>query len=702
MSGPQQLATDKVVHDLSLKGLYHPSPLTVAHTGVLSQASAKQYEENKQGAVVEKSAESAIAGQPVDGKVHLESSSPGDVNTSQAQRRPWRDLINPLKRKVIPPVPFHREQSREYRAGFLSALTFTWIQPLLAIGYQRALEANDIWQVSPDRAVDGLATKFKACVAKRRSQPRSKLDPLLLAIIDAFYIDFVVGGATCLCAGCLQILTPFVLKYLIRYVQQAFNARSGGAKPNVGNGIGLVLGIAAMQLLQSICTNQYFYRGMLLGGQARSVLISCIFDKALNLSARSKTDDGSDSKGWNNARINNLMSTDSARIDNACVTFHRCWVAPIQVAVALTLLCINLSYSALVGFALIVCAMPLLSRAIKALMVRRKLINKITDQRVHLTQETFTAIRMVKFFAWEPKLLERLSGLRRAETRRISTLLAIRNAILATAIVLPIIASMLTFITYSLTNHTLDPAPIFSSLALFSALGTPLEILPVAVGRLVDALASVKRLLHFFDAEEIEDTITWNSEQLAAISIGDGEFTWEGASATKSTIHDDVGQNAGFHNPFKIVDINVSIGRKEFVAVIGEVGSGKSSLLAALAGEMRKTQGVLTLGASRAFCAQQPWIQNATVRENILFGQELDEERYHTILRACALQRDIELLSHGDATEIGERGVTLSGGQKQRVNLARACYYNADVVLLDDPLSAVDTHVGKHIFEEGE
>jgi ABC-type multidrug transport system fused ATPase/permease subunit len=151
--------------------------------------------------------------------------------------------------------------------------------------------------------------------------------------------------------------------------------------------------------------------------------------------------------------------------------------------------------------------------------------------------------------------------------------------------------------------------------------------------------------------------------------------------------------------PFRITDMDFTVGRHELMAVIGTVGSGKSSLLAALAGDMRKTAGSVTLGAGRAFCPQYAWIQNATVKENIVFGREFNQNWYDKVVDACALRPDFEMLPHGDQTEIGERGITVSGGQKQRLNIARAIYFDADIILMDDPLSAVDAHVGRHIMD---
>ena len=686
------------------------------------------------------------------------ASSASRSNAVEEPRRTWGEKLNPFKRKTLPPVPAERAVSREYQAGFLSLLYFQWMAPLMSVGYQRPLELNDIWAVNPDRSVDVMAARLKEAMKRRNANP-GKLDPLAMAIYDTFKKDFWIGGACQLTAGCMQVLTPFTLRYLITFVEEAYIAKiNGGASPSVGRGVGLVIGITSMQMVQSLCMNHFFYRGMLVGGQARSTLIACIFEKAMKLSGRAKAGgrDTSNSgkileatsgngEGWGNGRINNLMSTDTSRIHLASVTFHRCWTAPIQVLLTLALLCINLTYSALTGFAFICLMMPLLARAIRSLMARRKAINKLTDQRIQLTQEIFSSVRFVKYFGWETSFLDRLAKIRKLETGKLFLLMALRNGILSVSVMLPILASMLTFITYYLSNHVLNAAPIFSSLALFNALGVPLEMLPVAIGRVVDASASLKRISEFLDAEELQDEATWDPEDSNAITVDHAAFTWEqntsqhaegnaegppkGDKQTRdenkaamerskelerqSKILSNVARpptnsttppsgnsiNEEENLPFQIKNINLSIGRNELIAVIGSVGSGKSSLLSALAGDMRKTSGSVTFGSSRAFCPQYAWIQNTTVKQNVVFGRDFDEEWYNAVIDACALRPDLEMLPSGDMTEIGERGITVSGGQKQRLNIARAIYFNADVVLMDDPLSAVDAHVGRHIMD---
>lgn len=498
-----------------------------------------------------------------------------------------------------------------------------------------------------------------------------------------------------------------MLRYLIRFATDAYVANiENNPAPPIKNGIGLALGITFMQVLQSLCISHFIYRGMMMGGQSRGVLIGLIYDKAMVISGRAKagatkdsmmpeTDeqdektkdieeddpkakgkngkkkgkrgrDIKDGTGWPNGRIVNLMSVDTYRVDQACALFHMCWTSPISCIITLVLLVVNLTYSALAGFALLVIGVPLLTRAIQSLFRRRKSINKVTDQRVSLTQEIIQSVRFVKYFGWETAFLERLAEIRSKEIYSIQVLLAIRNAINAVSMSLPIFASMLSFITYSLTNHNLAPAEVFSSLALFNGLRIPLNLLPLILGQVIDAWSSLKRVEEFLLEEEQEEDVILKPEGEHAIEMHNATFTWErspgdaakekaaamekkdkaAANAAKSEKVPENKPAAGSsgedtastlveeREPFKLTDLNFTAGRNELLAVIGTVGCGKSSLLASLAGDMRKTSGDVVFGASRAFCPQYAWIQNTSLQNNIIFGKDMDRDWYKDVIRA--------------------------------------------------------------------
>lgn len=624
----------------------------------------------------------------------------GDENAKKS----WSQRLNPLRWGAVPPVPDEREVSPEYTASWFSKLFFAWQGSLMRTGYKRPLQQNDIWKVNPNRSVYKMSAEVKAAF-QRRAKSGSKY-ALLLALNEVHMKEFWLGGLFQFFSTLFQTFAPFTLRYLIAYATEAYLAAADGTpQPNIGRGLGLVFGVTIMQILSTLCTNHFIYRGMLVGGEARASLISLIYEKSMTVSGRARAGglaitadpenaNGSaaekkktskfgkknkktkeagpkagvsgDGIGWGNGRVVSLMSVDTYRVDQACGLFHMLWTAPIACILTLVLLLINLSYSALSGFALLVIGMPALTRAIKSLFRRRQKINKVTDQRVSLTQEILQAVRFVKYFGWESSFLKRLGELRTKEIGMIQKLMSIRNGIMAVSISLPIFASMLSFITYTLTDNGLQASTVFSSLALFNGLRMPLNLLPLVIGQVTDAWNSLKRIQEYLLLEEQTDEATFDYEAKSAVELRNAEFTWErtptqdaekvsaltqpgkpgatkkeakaaqkAAKAAQKEMDDNDGSTlVEDREPFKLQDINFEIGRNELVAVIGTVGSGKTSLLAALAGDMRRTRGETILGASRAFCPQSAWIQNSTVKENILFGKDLDRSWYKQVIKA--------------------------------------------------------------------
>lgn len=655
----------------------------------------------------------------------------GDLIDSRLQRK-WSRWLNPLRLQKIPPVPEERSVCPEYGAGIFSIISFQWIASLMhvsfhslqwqseflerkstltradiKVGYLRPIEEQDIWRVNPDRAAERLVGRFQDAYRRQLEQGERNQNEhrnlLLISLYETFQYEIWVGGICQLISVIMSVLTPLATRYLISFASDVYNAKHSGLPgPGIGRGIGIVIGITCMQVLQSLGNNHFMYKGMIVGGQAKAVLASVIFNKALKLSGRAKS-------RWSNGRILTLLSVDVDRINIASGMLHILWTAPLTIILTLVILAINIGYSALSGYALLVIGTPFLAYSIRSLVKRRKTINKLTDQRVSLSQELLESIRIVKFLGWETSFLSRLTEIRGREIKEIQLLLAIRNAILCVSLSLPVFASMLSFITYSLSGHALTPSRIFSSVALFNGLRNPLNLLPQVISQVTDAWTAIHRIQDFLQEEERREDVKFDEGIDQAIRLNNVSFTWETVSSEgqggntqrplsepqKSQARDEKGEP----EPFKLENLTLSVKPNELIAVIGSVGSGKSSLLSALAGEMRLTAGEARIRSSTAFCPQRAWIHSTSIKNNILFGKEYNEKWYDEVVDACALNTDFEMLPAGDETEVGERGITLSGGQKQRLDIARAVYSNTDIILMDDPLSAVDAHVGRHLMD---
>ncbi|KAE8330642.1 P-loop containing nucleoside triphosphate hydrolase protein [Aspergillus sergii] len=624
--------------------------------------------------------------------------------------------LYPLRSSKTPPVPQERQVSREYGANLASLITFQWITPIVKLGYKRELEIQDIWTVNPTRSVSILSNRLDEAFTGRFERGGKR--PLAWALYDTLKTGLCIGILCQILSMCLLVLAPFVVRRLIEFAMDAYTSQHNNLPgPSLGKGMGLVIGLVTMQLVQSLSSNQAFYQSLIAGGQLKAVLTPKIFSKAMRLSGRARA---GNKTGYSDGRITTLMAVDLSRLEKGCASLHILCATPIALVIALVTLLVNIGYSALAGYAFLVAITSLLTFAIRSIIMRRKAINTITDKRVSLTQEILKNVRFIKFFAWENSFLERLRMTRKLEIDSLRRFLTTRHSITVSFTSMANFASLLSFMTYALSGHTLSSDRIFASLAVFNAMRLPLSMMNVVVTSTTDAVTSLNRLQEFLLAEEREDFITWDRNMEKAFEFEKASFTWDSvldmeveapgvnsvpvpASASPVSSWDGATKPASEskdNRPFGLMDIDFQAAPGELIAVIGTIGSGKSSLLGALAGEMRLTTGSVRMSTAPAFCPQYAWIQNTTIRNNILFGQEYDKVRYDQVIDACALRADLATFSDGDQTEIGERGITLSGGQRQRLNIARAIYSNCNIILLDDPLSAVDANVGLHIMNQ--
>ena len=308
------------------------------------------------------------------------------------------------------------------------------------------------------------------------------------------------------------------------------------------------------------------------------------------------------------------------------------------------------------------------------------------DRRVKLINELLSGMKVLKMYSWESPFIEKIVGIRGNELHSMKWVQYLDSFLFFTWNSAPFLVAITSFVTYIYIdpeNNILDAQTAFVSLSLFNSLQAPFFLIPYAVQCVVQAGVSVKRINKFLNSEELDLNNVTKDEMEEAVVAKNAYYTW--GQRTDSPL---------------LKNINFSIKKGSFVAVVGRVGSGKSSLLSALLGEMQRTNGFVNISKSLAYVSQEAWIRNMTLKDNILFQKRYNSSFYNKVLSCCALEADLEQLAGGDQTEIGEKGINLSGGQKQRVNLARAVYANKELYLLDDPLSAVDSHVGKHIFEK--
>ncbi|XP_029134337.1 ATP-binding cassette sub-family C member 3 isoform X2 [Labrus bergylta] len=600
----------------------------------------------------------------------------------------------------------------EATAGFLSTITFWWFTSMAIKGYKMPLEAKDLWSLnerdSSKMMVPKLLKEWEKEQSKAKSDPNlssqalySKPPPsttnhvgggetspeevevllsnkkaaprqpsFLRSLIKAFGPYFLIGSAFKFLQDVITFVNPQLLRMLISFTKDK-------TAPNWW-GYALAFLMFFTAFLQTLILHRHFQYCFVTGMNVRTAIIGAIYRKALvitNAAKRSSTV----------GEVVNLMSVDAQRFMDLTTFLNMLWSAPLQIMLALYFLWQTLGASVLAGVAVMIMLIPL--NAVIAMKTRAYQVEQMQykDSRIKLMNEILNGIKVLKLYAWENSFKEKVLAIRQKELnvlRKTAYLGALSTMAWTSA---PFLVALTTFAVYVTVDetHILDAERAFVSLSLFNILRFPLNMLPQVISSLVQASVSLKRIQNFLSHDELDlnSIDRKNTPTDFSVTVVNGKFTW--AKEDPPVLH----------------NINVMAPQGSLLAVVGHVGCGKSSLISALLGEMEKLEGEVSIRGSVAYVPQQAWIQNATLRDNILFGRPFDDQKYCCVMNACALTPDLEVLPGGDMTEIGEKGINLSGGQRQRVSLARALYSDADVYLLDDPLSAVDAHVAKHIFD---
>ncbi|RKP10579.1 multi drug resistance-associated protein MRP [Thamnocephalis sphaerospora] len=574
----------------------------------------------------------------------------------------------------------------EERANIYSIITFHWMSPLLALGYRTPLTTEDLWPVSKNIRARTTSEKFQGLWERQQQRENPSL---FRAILSAFGDRMAFGGFCKFIHDLLAFVQPVLLRHLLDFVSSyETNTPDPAYRGFLISGLMFVSAVTQTAFLQ-----QYFQQMAVVGMNVRTAVSTAIYRKALCLSNTSR-------QRYTVGEIVNIMSVDSQRFMDVCTFMHLLWSSPLQITLALYNLYYTLGWSVFAGVAVMMLSIPLnafITSRLRQLQVQQM---KNKDQRTKLMDEILNGIKVIKLYAWERSFLKKIFHVRNDLELKTLQKYGVGNAMLNFVINLaPVLVMLSTLGIYALfdaqSHGPLTARLIFVSLSLFNLLGFPLAVFPQVITMVVEASVSLSRVHAFLTSEELGKWSVWrlampkgedgatSRDEKDMVVVRNGVFNWD---------NEDLGA---------VLDgIDFSCDHGTLLAVVGRVGAGKSSLLSALLGDMVKVGGDVTIKGKVAYAPQQPWIMNATLRENITFGHDYDPDFYEKTIEACALRQDIEMLPGGDQTEIGEKGINLSGGQKARVSLARAVYAMADVYLLDDTLSAVDSHVGRHIFDK--
>ena len=404
-----------------------------------------------------------------------------------------------------------------------------------------------------------------------------------------------------------------------------------------------------------------------------------IYTKALRLSSAAR-------RKFTIGEITNFMSVDAERFLSNFVMVSELWSSPLCLALAMVMLYNELGVASFVGVAVLLVVTPLNVWGSKKGQDFETKHMEFRDRRMKDMNELLNGIKVLKMYAWEKPFVDKIMAVRTGEISLLQKAFKLYCVVFTFSFgCVSFMVAVGVFACYAWLhpNEPLDAQKIFVSITLFNLVRLSLIMLPCAIVDTIKLVVSVKRISDFLNADETHpEAVGKNTQDVDnAIEFRNASFSWTSGS---EDVH--------------LQRVDVDIKKGSLVAVVGVVGSGKSSLLSALLGDMEVVEGHVNAAGSVAYVPQQAWIQNMSLKDNVLFDSRYDVQKYEQAIDACALTDDLKILAAGDSTEIGENGINLSGGQKQRVSLARAVYSNADVYLLDDPLSAVDAHVGKHLF----
>ena len=561
-------------------------------------------------------------------------------------------------------------------ADVFSILTFGWMTPLMKEGYKKYLTQDDLWNL---RKRDTAKVTGTSLGDNWESELEKKHPSLWWAMFRSFGGPYFRATIIKTLSDILQFVQPQLLRLLIQFV--ASHHRAGATPEPIVRGVAIAIGMFLVSIGQTVFLHQYFQRAFETGMRVRSALTAMIYAKSMKLS-----NEGKASKSTGD--IVNYMAVDAQRLQDLTQYGQMLWSAPFQMVLCMVSLYELVGISMLAGVGVMILMIPLnglIARIMKNLQ-KKQMKNK--DKRTRLTTEILNNMKSIKLFAWSQAFMSKLTFVRNEEElktlRKIGAAQAFASFAWSTT---PFLVSCSTFAIFVLIrDEPLTTEMVFPALTLFNLLGFPLAMLPMVITSIVEASVAVGRLTSFFTAEELQpDAVSMRD---AAASIGDesvrirdATFAWDRNDSRKC-----------------LQDINYTARKGELSCIVGRVGAGKSSFLEAILGDVWKIHGEVTVYGGIAYVAQQAWVMNASVRDNIVFGHRWDPGFYEKTLHACALNEDLKTLPDGDQTEVGERGISLSGGQKARLTLARAVYARADVYLFDDVLSAVDQHVGRHLI----
>ncbi|XP_056140091.1 multidrug resistance-associated protein 5 isoform X3 [Lampris incognitus] len=652
----------------------------------------------------------------------------GKHREDESPRSKYQDSVRQFK----PIRSTSKHQHPVDNAGLFSFMTFNWLTPLVVHAHKkRQLLLEDVWPVSPRESCHVNRLRLTALW---ESEVRLKGDQASLCkVVWSFCRTRLLLSILCLTVTQLAGFSgpAFVVRRLLEYTQRE--------QPDLLYGLLLVLGLLTTELVRSWSLALTWALNYRTGSRLRAAFLSMAFQKILRLrSIREKS----------LGQLVNMCSSDGQRMFEAAAVGSLLAGGPLVAVLGMAYNLFILGPTSLLGSAVFILFYPTMMFSSRLTAYFRRKVVAVTDRRVQKMNEILNNIKFIKMYAWVKAFCQDIRRIREEEQKLLEQTGYFQSITVGVAPIVVVIASVATFSAHMLLGYDLTAAQAFTVVTVFNAMTFALKVTPFSVKSLSEGSVAIERFKSLFLMSEVEMLRASPQDPCVVVEMRDVSLAWEisGPSvqssprvtpaidatarnsrrekcADRRVLQEEVRgsllcggdlasdpeeeeEEESPHLPPLPVPrlhstlhcINLTIQQGKLVGVCGSVGSGKTSLISAILGQMTLLEGRVAVRGDFAYVSQQPWILNATLRDNILFGKEYQEDRYKCVVSACCLRPDLALLPDSDLTEIGERGANLSGGQRQRVSLARALYSDRDIYILDDPLSALDAHVGNHIF----
>ncbi|XP_008188570.1 multidrug resistance-associated protein 4 isoform X1 [Acyrthosiphon pisum] len=607
-------------------------------------------------------------------------------------------VITDADNKVI------RPQNPRKNANIFEIISFSWLLNLFKTGQKRDLEEDDLYTTLNDHSSSLLGNELekKWRLELANAHKKNRNPSLLRILIGIFGYEFMFYGFILFVdKGILRVSQPLFIGGIISY----FN-------PNDSDKVDLAYAlICAFGLAFSIFISIILYHAAQIeilhcGMKIRVACCSIIYRKLLRLS---HTAIGNTTVG----RVINLLSNDVSRFDKSATFLHYIWICPLHMILVTYLLWQEIGVSSLLPIVVLCFVIWFQAMLGRKLRGQRKKTAKKTDERIRLMNEIISGIKVIKMYTWEIPFGKLIEYLRKMEIRHIQIGMYIRNTMLALVLIQSRFQLFFSILSYVLLGNYISAQKVFIMYTLYNISILPIHCFSQSISEVIELQVSIKRIQDFLLLEEKDNQLPNKSKSGEPINNTLNNLTEHIAGDDGVLRH-----NTKLSNTHSIVlskatakwtdiqtnntleNINLSVAPGRLIGIIGPVGAGKSSLFQAILRELPLSEGSLDVHGVISYASQEPWVFSGSIKQNIIFNSPIDEYRYKQVINVCALKNDFEKFPYGDKTTVGERGVTLSGGQKSRINLARAIYKQANIYLLDDPLSAVDPHVSSHLFEK--